>query len=180
VSVDPERARKTAAEADERQARGEPLGVLHGLPFAVKDTHELAGWRTSFGSPTMADHVSAHDDLHVARILAAGAVPVASRTCPSSPPGRTPSTRCSAPPSTPMTSHAPRAARAGAPRPRSRRAWWHWPTAATWAGRCATPRPSQRVGPATGSGGCRPGRAGSSSSHSASPGPLRHRSRTVA
>jgi amidase len=82
VSVDPERARKTAADADERQARGESLGALHGLPFAVKDTHELAGWRTTFGSPTMADHVSAHDDLHVARVLAAGAVPVAKSNVP--------------------------------------------------------------------------------------------------
>jgi amidase len=65
VSVDPERAMQTAASADARQARGEPLGALHGLPFAVKDTHHLTGWRTTFGSPTMADHVSTYDDLHV-------------------------------------------------------------------------------------------------------------------
>jgi amidase len=82
VSVDPERAMQTAASADERQARGEPLGALHGLPFAVKDTHHLTGWRTTFGSPTMADHVSTYDDLHVARVLAAGAVPVAKSNVP--------------------------------------------------------------------------------------------------
>ena len=31
-------------------------------PFAVKDTHEMAGWRTTYGSPLMADHVPATDE----------------------------------------------------------------------------------------------------------------------
>ena len=31
-------------------ARGAEVGPLHGLPFAFKDTHEVAGWRTTFGS----------------------------------------------------------------------------------------------------------------------------------
>jgi amidase len=82
VSLDPDRARAAAAEADERQARGEPLGALHGLPFAFKDTHEVAGWRTTFGSPLMADHVSAHDDLVVDRIRAAGVVPIGKTNVP--------------------------------------------------------------------------------------------------
>ena len=82
VSVNPERAMQTAAAADERLARGEPLGALHGLPFAVKDTHHLSGWRTTCGSPTMSDHVSTYDDLHVERVLAAGAVPVAKSNVP--------------------------------------------------------------------------------------------------
>ncbi len=82
VSLDPDRARAAAAEADERQARGEPLGPLHGLPFAFKDTHEVAGWRTTFGSPLMADHVSAHDDLVVERIRAAGVVPIGKTNVP--------------------------------------------------------------------------------------------------
>jgi amidase len=82
VNVDAERARAAAAAADERQARGEALGPLHGLPFAVKDTHHLAGWPTTFGSPTMAEHVSTHDELHVARVLAAGAIPVAKSNVP--------------------------------------------------------------------------------------------------
>jgi amidase len=82
VSVDPARARRAAAAADERHASGAALGALHGLPFAVKDTHHLAGWRTTFGSSTMADHVSAYDELHVGRIIAAGAVPVAKSNVP--------------------------------------------------------------------------------------------------
>ena len=54
--------------ADEHLARGGPLGPLHGLPFAVKDTHAAAGWPTTFGSPLFADHVADHDDLIVERI----------------------------------------------------------------------------------------------------------------
>ncbi len=50
------------------------MGPLHGLPFAVKDTHALAGWRTTYGSPIFADSVADHDDLMVERIRGAGAV----------------------------------------------------------------------------------------------------------
>ncbi len=82
VSLDAVRAMAAAAEADERQARGEPLGPLHGLPFAFKDTHEVAGWRTTFGSPLMSDHVSGHDDLIVDRIRAAGVVPIGKTNVP--------------------------------------------------------------------------------------------------
>ena len=55
---------------------------MHGLPFAVKDTHALAGWRTTYGSPLMADHVPAHDDLLVARVRAAGAVMIGKTNVP--------------------------------------------------------------------------------------------------
>ncbi|MFD1826055.1 amidase [Mumia zhuanghuii] len=82
VSIDEERAYAQAAAADERTLSGEPLGVLHGLPYAVKDTHHVAGWRTTFGSPVMADHVSAYDELVVERVRAAGAVVVAKSNTP--------------------------------------------------------------------------------------------------
>jgi amidase len=82
VSLDEERARAGAAEADERLARGEPLGPLHGLPHAFKDTHEVAGWRTTFGSPLRADHVPKRDDLVVERIRGAGAVTIGKTNVP--------------------------------------------------------------------------------------------------
>jgi amidase len=82
VSLDADRAMESAAAADKRQARGEPLGPLHGLPFAFKDTHEAAGWPTTFGSPLMADHVSVRDDLVVERIRAAGVVPIGKTNVP--------------------------------------------------------------------------------------------------
>ncbi|CAA9365364.1 MAG: Amidase family protein BBta_1912 [uncultured Nocardioidaceae bacterium] len=82
VSLDPERAREAAAAADEVTAAGERLGPLHGLPFAFKDTHEVAGWPTTFGSPLMAGHVSQRDDLVVERIRAAGVVVIGKTNVP--------------------------------------------------------------------------------------------------
>ena len=82
VSLDEERARAGAAEADAATVRGDRLGALHGLPFAFKDTHDVAGWRTTYGSPLFADHVADTDDLVVARIRAAGAVPIGRTNVP--------------------------------------------------------------------------------------------------
>ncbi len=82
VSLDEERARTGAAAADEQIAAGAEVGPLHGLPFAFKDTHDVAGWRTTYGSPLFADHVPDADDLIVARIRAAGAVPIGKTNVP--------------------------------------------------------------------------------------------------
>ena len=82
VSLDEDRARAGAAAADEHLARGGRIGPLHGLPFAVKDTHAVAGWRTTYGSPLFADHVPDTDDLVVERIRHAGAVLVGKTNVP--------------------------------------------------------------------------------------------------
>lgn len=82
VSIDEERAREAAREADERTARGEVLGPLHGVPYAVKDTHEVAGWRSTFGSVLRADHYPERDELVVERVREAGAVIVAKTNVP--------------------------------------------------------------------------------------------------
>ncbi len=44
-----------AAAADELLAHGKLLGPLHGMPVGVKDLHETAGIRTTFGSPLHRD-----------------------------------------------------------------------------------------------------------------------------
>ena len=82
VSLDEERARAGAAAADEATARGDDLGPLHGLPFAAKDTHDIAGWRTTYGSTLFAENVPDTDDLIVERIRAAGAVPIGKTNVP--------------------------------------------------------------------------------------------------
>jgi amidase len=82
VSLDPDRALEGAAAADAALAAGTPVGPLHGLPFAFKDTHEVAGWRTTYGSPVRADHVPARDELLVARVRSAGAVVMARSNVP--------------------------------------------------------------------------------------------------
>jgi amidase len=82
VSLDEERAREEAGAADQALASGSPVGPLHGLPFAFKDTHAVAGWRTTYGSPLMADNVAAEDDLLVSRVRAAGAVVIGKTNVP--------------------------------------------------------------------------------------------------
>ncbi len=74
VSLDEERARDSAREsmrAADSVGRG-ARGPLFGLPFAVKDTHDTAGWRTTYGSPLFAEHVPGTDALVVERIRGAG------------------------------------------------------------------------------------------------------------
>ena len=39
--------------------RGEPLGLLHGVPFSAKDLMAAAGVRYASGSRTMADNIAA-------------------------------------------------------------------------------------------------------------------------
>ncbi len=82
VSLDEERAREGARRADEVTTAGGDLGPLHGLPFAFKDSHDVAGWRTTYGSPLFADHVPDTDDLVIARIRAAGAVTIGRTNVP--------------------------------------------------------------------------------------------------
>ncbi|WP_111497932.1 amidase [Marinobacter bohaiensis] len=74
VTLYPEAALARAAEADARQARGESLGPLHGLPMTLKDTWEVAGLTCVAGSPTLKDYVpQRHADL-VQRLTDAGAI----------------------------------------------------------------------------------------------------------
>jgi len=71
-----------AAAADRAVARGEPLGLLHGLPIAVKDLMDVAGMRTTSGSAIYADHVAASDCLLAERLRAAGAIIIGKTNTP--------------------------------------------------------------------------------------------------
>jgi amidase len=74
VSLDVERARAAAQRADDALARGEPLGVLHGLPVTIKDAIETEGIRSTGGAIELTDHVPTTDAVAVARAKAAGAI----------------------------------------------------------------------------------------------------------
>jgi amidase len=82
VSLDEDRAREGARAADEALASGAAVGPLHGLPFAFKDTHAVAGWRTTYGSPLYAEHVPASDELIVERVRRAGVVVIGKTNVP--------------------------------------------------------------------------------------------------
>lgn len=74
VTLIAERAMADAKKADERQAHGDALGPLHGLPVAHKDLVNTAGVRTTFGSPLYRDNVPTTDAPIVQRVRAAGAL----------------------------------------------------------------------------------------------------------
>jgi amidase len=82
VTLVPEMAAEWAKQADEAQARRQPLGPLHGLPVAHKDLVETKGIRTTFGSLLFKDNVPAADDLVVERLRRAGAVTIGKTNTP--------------------------------------------------------------------------------------------------
>jgi amidase len=82
VTLHPELALEGARAADARQARGEPLGPLHGLPIAHKDLVMTAGIRTTFGSALFRNFVPERDDLIVERLKAGGAISIGKTNTP--------------------------------------------------------------------------------------------------
>lgn len=82
VTYLPDMALRLARAADEKQARGETLGALHGLPIAHKDLFETRGIRTTMGSPVFRDYVPAIDDLIIARLKAAGCITLGKTNVP--------------------------------------------------------------------------------------------------
>src|SRR5208337_2290053 len=74
VAPDFTRARSAAKAAEVAVKLGDELPALHGLPFGVKDLEEVAGLRTTWGSPIYRDHVPARDQLIVAHVKRAGGI----------------------------------------------------------------------------------------------------------
>src|SRR5262245_56776523 len=66
---------REAAAADERQARGDALGKLHGVPITLKECFHLAGTPSTIGlnSPTHRKLIES-DGLSVARLRRAGSI----------------------------------------------------------------------------------------------------------
>src|SRR2546425_1433994 len=67
-------ARRLAREAETAVMKGEPLGLLHGVPVSVKDVLFTRGMRTTGGSRLYADLIPEHDAVSVGRLKAAGTV----------------------------------------------------------------------------------------------------------
>jgi aspartyl-tRNA(Asn)/glutamyl-tRNA(Gln) amidotransferase subunit A len=82
VTLHADRALAAARDAEQRLMRGEDLGPLGGVPFAVKDLEDVAGMRTTYGSPLFADNVASADSIQVARLRAAGAYPIGKTNTP--------------------------------------------------------------------------------------------------
>jgi amidase len=73
VTTDLDRARQRARAIDEHRAKGEPLGVLAGLPMTIKDTFDVEGMPASSGLEALL-HRHPHDAAAVARARGADAV----------------------------------------------------------------------------------------------------------
>jgi amidase len=82
ITLAEERALAEARQADERLARREATGPLHGVPVTVKDVFATAGIRTTSGSQGLAGHIPQQDAAAVARLRAAGAIVVGKTSVP--------------------------------------------------------------------------------------------------
>ncbi|MFG5778323.1 amidase [Comamonas sp. J-3] len=65
---------QTAAQADQTLLQGRPCGPLHGIPFTIKESFDVAGWPTTCGDPARREHRAARHSAVVQRLLDAGAV----------------------------------------------------------------------------------------------------------
>jgi amidase len=74
ITLAAEQAREAALAAEKAVLKGDDLGLLHGLPVAIKDVTDTAGIRTTYASPLFADHVPTEDAEVVARLRRAGAI----------------------------------------------------------------------------------------------------------
>jgi aspartyl-tRNA(Asn)/glutamyl-tRNA(Gln) amidotransferase subunit A len=74
ITITSEKALAQAARAEQELASGIDLGLLHGIPIALKDLVDTAGIRTTCGSSILRDHIPEQHAIITQRLEAAGAV----------------------------------------------------------------------------------------------------------
>ena len=74
ITLDADRVRAGAREADRQRASGASLGKLHGVPLALKDNLDTAEYPTSGGTPGLAGHRPKRNAVIVDALLGAGAI----------------------------------------------------------------------------------------------------------
>ena len=77
-----DRARERAAELAANPPTDPGPGHLHGLPLAIKDLVDVAGVRTTYGSPIFADHVPETSDLLVEQLERNGGIVIGKSNTP--------------------------------------------------------------------------------------------------
>jgi aspartyl-tRNA(Asn)/glutamyl-tRNA(Gln) amidotransferase subunit A len=82
ISVEAESALEAADASEKRWARGEPAGLLDGLPMTIKDNIAWAGRTMRRGSLTSADTPMTETSPVVERMIGQGAVPLGRTTMP--------------------------------------------------------------------------------------------------
>src|ERR1700722_19549089 len=74
ITLDADRVRAAAREADRQRASGASLGKLHGVPLALKDNLDTVDLPTSGGTPGLAGHRPKRNAVIVDALLGAGAI----------------------------------------------------------------------------------------------------------
>jgi amidase len=83
VEILAERALAEANSADVALTRGEAVGALHGVPFSIKDSIELAGTVCTAGTLGRSGAAASTEDAAlVARLRRAGGIPIAKTSLP--------------------------------------------------------------------------------------------------
>ena len=82
AKVDDAKCLALAEEADQRMARGERVGPLHGIPWAFKDLEAAVGFPFTRGSPIYKDFVPTADSVIVERLRRAGAIAIGKTNVP--------------------------------------------------------------------------------------------------
>ncbi|WP_431041810.1 amidase [Streptomyces sp. P1-3] len=77
-----DRAVAEAAALDRRRAAGDELGPLAGVPFTVKESIGIAGVPTTHGAQRFRELIAPTDAPPVARLRAAGAIPIGHSNMP--------------------------------------------------------------------------------------------------
>ena len=75
-------ARSAGREADAAVTRGDSLGPFHGVPMTVKDAWEVAGAPSTGGTLGRAGYIPRNDATVIARMRAAGAIPIGMTNLP--------------------------------------------------------------------------------------------------
>jgi amidase len=82
ATVTPESALKAADAADVLQARGGPLGLLHGVPVTIKVNVDVAGEPTTDAVAAFKDNIATSDSPLVQSLREAGAIIVGRNNAP--------------------------------------------------------------------------------------------------
>ncbi len=77
ITLTEERALKQAAKADSEIAAGNYRGILHGIPYGVKDLLATKGYKTTWGAEPFKNQMIDEDATVIKKLDAAGAILVA-------------------------------------------------------------------------------------------------------
>ena len=82
VTIDSEGALAAAQKAEAKFTKGEPIGLLEGIPFTLKDVYSTAGLRTTWGSTFFKDQIPKKTAAIARKLRSAGAILLGKSNCP--------------------------------------------------------------------------------------------------